>query len=221
MLSNLESVKTYLILFTINLIYLPSVPVHLSAWDLRILWALLSNIVPSLRIFSVCRLPCRGATRAGVTAWVPTHAPILWVTRPGSTLPTLRAMHADHLLGRDLPTGRFRPSGFPAVVCTAASLHLMHKSFVSRVSPFWYWGCGLRTTFLYLFTTVWDAEALTPLPCHLLLCCLLHDYPYSWVSGGNTSLAYETASNAFIMLILKTPEAMDFNINSFLSCSTF
>jgi len=77
--------------------------------------------------------PCRSAIRAGVAAWVPTHAPILRVTRPWSTLPSLRAMHADHLLGRDLLMGCFCPSGFPAVVRTAASLHLMHRSFVSRV----------------------------------------------------------------------------------------
>ena len=41
MLSHLGSVKTYLILFTINLIYLLDVPVHVSTWDLRILWGLL------------------------------------------------------------------------------------------------------------------------------------------------------------------------------------
>ena len=36
------------------------------------------------------------------------------------------------------------------MVRTAASLHLMHESLVSWVSPCWNWGCGLETTFLYL-----------------------------------------------------------------------
>ena len=119
-------------------------------------------------------------------------------------------MHVDYLLGRDLLRGRLCPSGFPAVVRTAASLHLMYRSFVSWVSPFWYWGCGLRTTFLYLLllSGMPRPEASTPLPCRflpcrfllcrlllcrLLLCRLLHGYPCPWVSGGDTSLACQTS----------------------------
>ena len=89
-------------------------------------------------------------------------------------------MHADHLLGRDPLMGRLSPSGFPAVVRIAASLHIMHRSFVSWVSPFWCWGCGLKTTFLYLLllSGMPRPEASTPLPCRLLLCRLLHGYPW-------------------------------------------
>ena len=154
----------------------------------------LATPFPVLGHSQCVRLPCRSATRAGVTAWVPTHAPILWVTRPGSFLPSSRVMHADHPLGRDPLLGRLCPSGFPAVVSTVASLHLMHRSYLSWVSPFWYWGCGLKTTFLYLLllSGVPSPEASTPLPCRLLLCRLLHGYPYPWVSGGNTFLACQT-----------------------------
>jgi len=138
-------------------------------------------------------------------------------------------MHADHLLGHDLLMGRFCPSGFPTVVHAAASLHLMHRSFVSRVSPFWYWGCGLRSTFLYLLLLFGmpRPEASTPLPCPLLLCRLLHGYPCSRVSGGDTSLACQNIPNTFIMLSLgnargwSMPEAVDLKGNSFLPCSTF
>jgi len=144
-------------------------------------------------------------------------------------MPSSRAMHADHLLGRDLLMGRFCPSGFLAVVRAAASLHLMHRSFVSRVSPFWYSGCGLRTTFLYLLllSGMPRPEASMPLPCPLLLCRLLHGYPCPRVSGGDTSPACQNVPNAFIMLSLgdargrSTPEVVDLKGNSFLPCNTF
>jgi len=46
-------------------------------------------------------------------------------------------MHADHPLGRDPHMGRLCPSGSSAVVRIVASLHLMHGSLVSWVSPYW------------------------------------------------------------------------------------
>jgi len=160
----------------------------------------LATLFPVLGPSQCVRLPCRSATRAGVTAWVPTHAPILLNIRPGSSLSSSRAMHADHLLGRDPVMGRLRPSGFPTMVRTTVSLHLMHESLVSWVSPFWYWGCGLKTTFLYLLllSGVPRPEASMALLCRLLLCrlllCrLLHGYPYPWVSEGDTSLACQTS----------------------------
>ena len=151
----------------------------------------------------MCKVALSKCTCAGVTAWVLTHAPNLRVIPPGSISPSSRAMHADHPLGRDPPMGCLYPSGFPTVVCTVAFLHLMHGSLVSWVSPCWNRGCGLKTTSLYLslLSGVPRPEASTPLPCRLL-----HGYPYPRVLGGNTFLAYKTASNAFTMLILETPE---------------
>ena len=110
----------------------------------------LAALFPVLGPSQCVRLPRRSATRARMTAWVPTRAPKLRVIRPGSTSPSSCAMHADHPLGRDLLMGRLCPSGFPPVVRTAVSLHLMHESLVSWVSPCWNWVCGLETTFLYL-----------------------------------------------------------------------
>ena len=111
---------------------------------------------------------------ANSCAKAPSHSP--WSTSPSS-----RAMHADHPLGRDLLMGRLCPSGFPAVVRTVASLYLMHGSLVSWVSPCWNWGCGLKTTSLYLLLLcgVPRPEASTPLPCRLL-----HSLPYRGYQDG-------------------------------------
>ena len=175
---------------------------------------LLSNIVPSLRVFSVCRIALSKCNSRGGDCMGANSCAHSLSHSPWSTLPSSRAIHADHLLGHDLFMGRFCPSGFPTVVCTAASLHLMHRSFVSRVSPFKYWGCGLRTTFLYLLLLYGMSrpEVSTPLPCPLLpcrlllclllLCRLLHSCSCSRVSGGDTSLACQNVANAFIMLSL-------------------
>jgi len=204
MLSNLESVKN--VPYSVS--HKPYIPSFCScpcvSLRLAYYWALLNNIVPSLRALSVCKVAPSKRTCAGVTAWVPTHAPNLRVIRPGSTSPSSRAMHTDHPLGRDPPIGHLCPSGFPTVARTVAFPHLMYGSLVSWVSPYWNWGCGLKTTSLYLLLLfgVLRPKASTPLSCRLL-----RSYPYPWVSGGNTFLAYKTASNAFIMLILETPEA--------------
>jgi len=50
-------------------------------------------------------------------------------------------------------------------------------------------------------------EASTPLLCRLLLCCLLHGYPYPWVSGGDTSLACQTLRGPLLCWAWATPEA--------------
>ena len=55
--------------------------------------------------------------------------------------------------------GRLCPSGFPMVVRIVASLHLMHESLVSLVSPFWYWGCGFENHLSLSIITVWSVEA--------------------------------------------------------------
>jgi len=157
----------------------------------------------------VCKAALSKCTCAEVTAWVPTHTPNLRVICPRSTSPSSRSMPANRPLGRDPLMGHLCASGFPAVVCTVASLHLMYGSLLSWVSPFWYWGCGLKTISLYLLllSGVPRPEASTPLPCRLLPCRLLHGYHDPWVSGGDIFLAYKTASNAFIMLILEALEA--------------
>ena len=72
----------------------------------------LATLFPVLGPSQCVRLPCQSATRVGVIAWVATHTPILWVTRPGRSLPSLRAMHADHLLGRDPSWVVFVPIAF-------------------------------------------------------------------------------------------------------------
>jgi len=66
----------------------------------------------------VCKVILSKCIPRGVTAWVPTHAPILWVIHPRNSLPSSRAMHADRLLGHDPLMGRLCPSGFPTVVRT-------------------------------------------------------------------------------------------------------
>jgi len=78
-------------------------------------------LFPVLGPSQCVRLPRQSATRAGMTAWVSIRAPKLRVIRPGSTSPSSRAMHADHPLTLDLFMGRLCPSGFPAVMRTAAS----------------------------------------------------------------------------------------------------
>ena len=54
-----------------------------------------------------------------MTTWMPTHAPNLWVIRPGNSLPYSRAMHADHPWDVTL-TSRLFPSGSLTVVRTTA-----------------------------------------------------------------------------------------------------
>jgi len=54
----------------------------------------------------------RSASRVGVTTWVPTHAPILWVIRPRGSLTSSRTMHVDRLLERDPLMGRLCPEAF-------------------------------------------------------------------------------------------------------------
>ena len=164
----------------------------------------LATLFPVLGPSQCVRLPCRSATRARVTAWVPTHAPTLWVIRPGSSLPSSRAMHANHLLGRDPLMGRLCPSGFPTVVRIVASLHLMHGSLVSWVSSFWYWGCGLKTKFFYLLLLSGVPRPKASMP---LLCRLLHGYPYPWVSGGDTSLTCQASQAPLLCWAWTTPEA--------------
>ena len=53
----------------------------------------------------------------GMTTWMPTHAPNLWIIRPESSLPYSRAMHADHPWDVTL-TSRLFPSGSLTVVHT-------------------------------------------------------------------------------------------------------
>ena len=55
----------------------------------------------------------------GMTTWMPTHAPNLWVIRPRSSLSYSRAMHADHSWDVTL-TSRLFPSGSLMVVRTTA-----------------------------------------------------------------------------------------------------
>jgi len=52
-------------------------------------------------------------------------------------------------------------------------------------------------------------KASTPLPCHLLLCRLLHGYPYPWVSGRDTSLACQVSQAPLLCWPWATPEAVD------------
>ena len=56
----------------------------------------------------------------GMTTWVPTHAPNLWVIRPGSSLSYSRVMHADHSWDVTL-TSRLFPSGSLIVAHPTAS----------------------------------------------------------------------------------------------------
>ena len=55
----------------------------------------------------------------GMTTWMPTHAPNLWVIRPGSSLSYSCAMNADHPWDVTL-TGRLFPSGSLMVMRTTA-----------------------------------------------------------------------------------------------------
>ena len=80
-----------------------------------------------------------------MTAWVSTHAPKLRVIRPG--VPRLPHVPCMQITLWDVT---FSWVVSVPVVRTVASLHLMHKSLMSWVSPCWNWGCGLETTFLYL-----------------------------------------------------------------------
>jgi len=67
----------------------------------------------------VCKttLPKRNWRR--MTTWMPTHAPNLWVIRPGSSRSYSRAMHANHPWDVTLMSHLF-PSGSLMVVCTTA-----------------------------------------------------------------------------------------------------
>jgi len=133
----------------------------------------------------------QSASRARVTTWVSTHAPILWVIRLRGSLPSSRTMHANRLLGRDPLMGRLCPGGFPTVVrtCRVSTLY-------ARVPC--EWGFSFLVLEVWLENhlsspsiTVWGPrpDASTSLPCRLLLCRLLHGRSYPWVSWGDTLLA--------------------------------
>ena len=129
---------------------------------------------------------------------MPTHAPKSLVTRPRS-VSALLTYHACRCpMGRGPFQGCLCPSGYLMVARTTAFPRLMHRYSASRVSPCWYWECGLEATFLFYYDSfrVPRPEASTPLLCrllpgHLLLrhplwCRLVHGRSYPWVSGGGT-----------------------------------
>jgi len=74
----------------------------------------------------------------GVTFWVPTHAPLPLVTRPGSVT-TFLSYHAH---------------GSPLGVTLSWVVSVLGVSqrwrgyFTSQVTPHWYWEYGLEVTFL-------------------------------------------------------------------------
>ena len=95
----------------------------------------------------------------GMTTWVPTLAPQLLVTRPGS-ISAFLPHHARRLpLGRGPLSGRVCPSDSPKVAWIATSLHLMHGYFTSQVTPYWYWEYDLEATFLFSLLLFWGTEA--------------------------------------------------------------
>jgi len=168
-----------------------------SALDLCILWVLLSSTVPSLRAFSVCKVALskcdsRGGDCMGANSYAHSLSHSPW------DIPAFPTCHACRKPYDTWPTrGRFCPEGFLAVVRTATFLHLMHRSFVSWDSSFWYWRCGLKTTFLYLLLLFGmpRPEASTP-----LLCRLLHGNHYPWVQAKDTLSGLPNSSDAFIVL---------------------
>jgi len=83
----------------------------------------------------------------GMTTWVPTHAPNLWVIRPGSALSYSRAMHADHPWNVTL-TSRLFPRGSLIVAHpTASSTPPCTDPLWPWLLPYWVLECGLETTF--------------------------------------------------------------------------
>ena len=114
----------------------------------------------------------------GVNTWVPTHAPQVLVTRPGSVSAFL-SHHAHGLSpGRGPLPGRIYPRDSPEVAW------VLHESGYSLlVLGIWPWShlsLSLITVLRY-----WGPRPPPPYR-GLLLCRPLHGLPYPWVSGdGN------------------------------------
>jgi len=75
----------------------------------------------------------------GVTTWVPTHAPQLLVTCPGS----VSAFLSYHAHGSPLGVA------LSWVVSVPGILQRWRGYFTSQVTPYWYWDYGLEATFLF------------------------------------------------------------------------
>jgi len=75
----------------------------------------------------------------GVTTWVPTHAPQLLVTRPGS----LSVFLSYHAHGSPLGVALSWVVSIPGI------LQRWRGYFKSQVTPYWYWDYGLEATFLF------------------------------------------------------------------------
>ena len=117
------------------------------------------DVVTQLREIPACKSPSLEVHLArGVTTSVPTYAPQPLVTRSGS-ISASRTMHADYPLGRGPLLGRICPSGSLKVARSVASPYLMHRYFVSWVSPYWYWEYGFGATFLFYY---YSSEARGP-----------------------------------------------------------
>ena len=133
---------------------------------------------------------------------MPTHAPNLWVIRPGSSLPYSRSMHADHPLGRDpsdssLSQWLFNGGAYYRVPTPHA--RIPRELGLSLLVT----GCGLKTTFLIHFNC-WGAKArgLHTLPwCRPLL-----GLSYLWALGDSFLPRY-TFQRTPPCWLWSTPEA--------------
>jgi len=85
----------------------------------------------------------------GVTIWVPTHAPQLLVTRPGSVSAFLSYYAHGSPLGVALSW----------VVSVPGTLQRWRGYFTSQVTPYWYWDYGLGATFLFSLLLFWGTGA--------------------------------------------------------------
>jgi len=80
-------------------------------------------------------------------------------------------MHIDDPLGRGPLMGRFCPTGSLTMARTVASPCLMHRSFMSWVSPCWNWGCGLETTFRACYHCLGYRGTRPPCPYYVASYC--------------------------------------------------
>ena len=166
--------------------YLTGVSVHVSAWYLRILRALLSNTVPSLRAFLVCKVAspecnscgddCLGANSCAQT---PSNSPWEYFTfltchacRSSSGTWPSHGSSLSQWLSRGGAYCRV-PTPHARIPCELG-LSLLELGV---------W-LGNHLSYLLLLSGVPRPEASTP-----LLCRLQHGHPYPWVSGGDTLLA--------------------------------
>jgi len=154
-----------------------------SAWDLRILWALLSNIVPSVSVLSVCKVALSKCNSRG---WL--HG--CQLRRPFSESSALGVLRLPHVPCMQITPWDVTLIWVVFVPVALQRWYVLSHPYTSCTDPWWVGslptgnsGCGLKATFLYLssLTGVPRPEASTP-----LLCRLLHGYPYLWVSGEGT-----------------------------------